>query len=178
MKAVLFLAAILSLTACSTTNQKTNENTDLYMGGFDGVWVGNFKGIKGKGYPFIATGEEEFAIMLMIKDDYVSVTTTPKGKKPNTVKEGKFKIIKHKTNAIIYAQDSESEKFNEEDNGEWVETWNMTLTHKEKNSIYVYYVRSVNNFLLAHDTNTEDVSGRFFYSAYTELTKVATIEKN
>lgn len=178
MRVLIFLAAILSLTACTSTIKKPDENSKLYMGGFDGVWVGNLKGIKGNGYPFIATGEEEFAIMLIIKDDHVSVTTTPKGKKPNTIKEGKFKIIKHKTNAIIYAQDSESEKFNAEDNGEWVETWNMTLTHKEENSIYVYYVRSVNNFLLAHDTNTDSKADRFFYSATAELTKVATIEKN
>lgn len=175
MKAVLFLAVILSLTACSTANQKTNENTDLYMGGFDGVWVGELKSIRGTGYPFIAKGENESSMMLIIREGKVSVSAGNKEKGISKVKEGKFNIIEHRTNAIIYAQDSGSD--NADDTDDWVETWNITVTHKDANSIYVYFVRSVNNFRMPHNLDTETEAGRFFYSYSGELIKVATIER-
>lgn len=175
MKNFIFAIATLSLIACTQTNTKTNETSELYMGGFDGVWIGEMKSNQGNGYPFISTSGRDSTMMLIIREGKVSVSAGNKERGISKVKEGKFKITEHKTNAIIYAQDSGSD---DADNTEdWVETWNITVTHKDLDSIYIYFVRSVNNFRQPYNLDTETEAGRFFYSYSGELKKVAIIER-
>lgn len=174
-KLVPLLIVILSLLGC-VSNKAIKENPKFYLGGFDGVFIGDLQQLKGSGYPFIAPGERKMAFMLVIRDDEVSIHTGTPGKDLKKVNFEKLHIIKHKTNAVIYTQESEGENYNEEDKGDWAETWNMTLTRKDENSVYVYLVRVVNNFRLAPETYTEAETGRFFYSWSGELQQVASIE--
>lgn len=175
-KLIPLLAVILSLLGCASKNL-TKENPEFYLGGFDGVFVGNIQQLKGNGYPFIASGEHKMSFMLVVSENDVSIHTGTPEKGLKEVKLDKINIIKHKTNAVIYAQESEGENYNEEDKGDWVETWNMTVTRKDNNSVYVYLVRAVNNFRLAPETNTDEKTGRFFYSWSGELQQVASIER-
>ncbi len=176
LKLVPLLVVILSLLGCSS-NKAIKENPEFYLGGFDGVFVGDIQQLKGNGYPFIAPGEHKLSFMLVIRDDEVSIRTGTPGKDLKKVNFENLHIIKHKTNAVIYTQESEGDNYNEEDKGDWVETWNMTLTRKDENSIYIYLVRVVNNFRLAPETNTDEKTGRFFYSWSGELQQVASIER-
>lgn len=47
-----------------------------------------------------------------------------------------------------------------------METWNYTLTHKDQKTLYVYFVRAVNNYLRSYD---EKMDARFYRSAFGEL---------
>ena len=139
------------------------------MGGFDGVWIGEIKINQGNGYPFMSAPGAKFFMMLKIEDGKVSVLTGEKSHQLSLIKAGKFKMIDHKTNAIIYAQNSEGA--NRNNTGDWVETWNITVTHKDADSIFIYFVRTVNNFLLEPSINTDKERARFFYSYSGELNK-------
>jgi hypothetical protein len=183
MKYIILTLTII-LSACSPTKtskhhqyESTQEKPEFYLGGFDGVWVGNVQQIKGNGYPFVAKGGHELSMMLVIREETVDILTGAAGKPLKQVHFNKINIVRHKTNAIIYAQHSESEKLNEEDKGEWVETWNMTLTLKKDGSVYIYLVRAVNNFLLSPEIYTDKETARFFYSWSGELNQVASIER-
>lgn len=175
-KVIYLLAVILSLYGCAS-KKVTEEKPEFYLGGINGVFVGDLQQVKGIGYPFVATGSHQLSMMLVISDDDVSVYTGTPEKDLKEVKFEKFNITRHKTNAVIYAQDSESKKLNEEDTGEWVETWNITLTRKNDGAVYVYLVRAVNNFLLAPEIHTDEETARFFYSWSGELKQVASIER-
>lgn len=176
LKLVPLLAVILTLLGCASKNV-IKENQEFYLGGFDGVFVGDIQQLKGTGYPFVGSGHGKVSFKLAIRDNKASLFIGTPEKGFNEVYLDNPNIIRHKTNAVIYSQGSESEKYNEEDKGNWVETWNMTLTRKNKNSIYVYIVRSVNNFRLPPETYIDDKMGRFFYSWSGELQQVAVIER-
>lgn len=177
VKYILSIIAVTFLSACATTSKNIGKN-EFYLGGYDGIWVGDMEQIKGSGYPFVAEGKHRFSIMLIIRDETVKVYTQPKESPLKEIKAASgFKILKHKTNAIIYSQDSESDAYNEKDTGDWVETWNMTLTKKDDSSLYIYHVRAVNNFKNPPDHHINESMGRFFFSFSGELKKIAIAEK-
>lgn len=177
MKYILSIIALALLSGCATPT-KNIEKPEFYLGSYEGIWVGQIQQIKGNGYPFVAEGKHQFSIMLVIEGDTVKVYRQPKEGSAEEVKaSGGFKIIKHKTNAIIYSQDSESDEFNEKDTSDWVETWNMTLTKKDDSSLYIYHVRAVNNFKNPPDHHVNESMGRFFFSFSGELKRIAIVEK-
>ncbi len=63
---------------------------------------------------------------------------------------------------MVYATDS---------GDDWVEIWNFTLSQKNHESLYVYFVRSVNNVLLARDLKDPIQKPGFFISAFGELSR-------
>jgi hypothetical protein len=178
MKFLILLGLIFSLGCLAQSGPRIPkghavENPDFYLGGFDGVWSGNLKTIKGQEYPFIGEAGYEISMKLDIQGNRVQVWISPAaGQDLKEIYPGRFRISKHKTNAVIYSINSESEKYNEHDKGEWVETLNLTLTLKDNSSLYVYHVRAVNNFLLDPELHSENSAGRFFFSGSGELKKV------
>lgn len=177
MKTVIFLLInTIFLFGCTSTKQ-TKENPSYYLGGFNGVFSGKIQQLKGIGYPFVASGDRQLTMMLVIAGEKVSVYTGTPGKPVKEVHLANLRIDQHKTNAVIYSMESESENFNEQDKGDWVETWNFTLTRKDPETVYVYLVRAVNNFKLPPETHTEKSTARFFYSWSGELTQLASIER-
>lgn len=87
---------------------------------------------------------------------------------------GQFNSKSHKTNAIVYAFNSSGDMYDKTGKGGWVETWNFTLTHKDKEILYGYFIKSVNNYLLSYDSKDEKgtIIGRFYRSAFGALKKV------
>ncbi|MBN1378012.1 MAG: hypothetical protein JXA04_02120 [Gammaproteobacteria bacterium] len=131
-------------------------------------------------YPFL-TKKNSFTIMLMINGTNVSVWSGRQDTDGNVslspVKQDSFKIVQHKTNAIVFAIDSSSDVFDTTGAGGWVETWNITLTKKGESSIYAYHVRSVNNYLIPPEINNEEQTGRFIYAFSGVIDKVDQIER-
>ncbi|TVZ40866.1 hypothetical protein P886_0199 [Alteromonadaceae bacterium 2753L.S.0a.02] len=169
MRIILIVWMLLVLSCCGTTAVKEN-NEVLYLGGFDGVWDGYFNGNVGNEYPF-SSSEGKVVFRFEIAGSEAKVYAMRDGSY-REVKPGKFKVIAHKTNAIIYAMDSAKDIYDETGYGGWVETWNFTLTHGTEGSLYGTFVRSVNNYLLPSAPVENETSGRFFYSYSGELFKV------
>ena len=76
------------------------------------------------------------------------------------VKPGSFGAAYHETNLIVAAMDS---AFAKDGRTGWVGTWNFTLTKKDADAVYAYWVRAVNN---PHLTDGKDPEARFFFSRF------------
>jgi hypothetical protein len=87
------------------------------------------------------------------------------------VKPGAFNVVIHKTTALVFAVDSAQDVMNNTVLRGWVESWSLTLTHEDRNSLRAYLVRSVNNYLRSLDyRNAEGTRiGRFFILAFGRL---------
>ncbi|GEM_PF-1808360 len=147
---------------------------DLYYGDFNGSWEGTLYliGLDLPGFPYTLSTKEidknGGESKIVVSGQNVEVYYKWKGKWKE-VKPGQFKINKHKTNAIIFAINSSSDVYDKTGSGGWVETWNFTLTYKDKNSVYVYVTRAVNNYMKKYD---EEIS-RFFISSFGDFQKVS-----
>lgn len=120
---------------------------EIYHREFDGIWQGVFYGNENFEYPRFG-GNAIINLRVEIAGDKVKVLNSWRGKYRET-KAGKFKIVIHKSNAIIYAIDSSKDIHDKTGSGGWVETWNITLTHGTTGSLYGTHVRAVNNYLLS-----------------------------
>lgn len=153
---------------------------DLFMGGFDGIWEGTLKWVNPKqmdqskilSSDWIAK-HEGMQIRLVIQKNVAKVFLKYPGKW-REIMPGQFISKSHKTNAIVYAFNSSGDIYDKTGKGGWVETWNFTLTHKDKEILYGYFIKSVNNYLLSYDSKDEKgtIIGRFYRSAFGELKKV------
>lgn len=139
LRSMLFACAIIALAPTTAASE------DLYYGGYDGVWRGKLKismlDLK-SGAPQPDPSDLEFE--LQIRGNVVHVFS---GADHEEVKAGGFRIATHKTNAVIYTTDSANDVYDKTGVGGWVETWNFTATHKDTNTLYVSWVRAVNNYL-------------------------------
>ena len=172
------LLAILTMTLCLPFSVYAAD--DIYMGGFDGVRKGTLKWVIPKLHDQSAilssdwiSKHEGMQIRLVIQKNAAKVFL----KYPDEWREimpGKFNSKSHKTNAIVSAFNSSDDIYDKTVKGGWVETWNFTLTHKSKEIIYVYFIKSVNNYLLPFDSKDEKetIIGRFYRGAFGELEKV------
>lgn len=134
---------------------------------FDGTWIGVIRRIDMALYnPVEPTPETERLppIELAISVDSTAVLVRfNSGKGWTDVKPGAFQIDSHKTNAVIYATTS---WISDDESMGWVETWNLTLSHKDDDTLYAYWVRAVNNYAMPA---MSDPNARFAMIGHGEL---------
>lgn len=165
MKTSAFLALlILSATAHEGRSQ------DLYFGGFNGTWQGKFKSSELDLKSFAPLSRSfDLQQAIQIKGTAVHVLNfSAKDRKWEEIKPNQFRIETHKTNAIVYAINSAADVMGSTNSGGWVETWNYTITHKDKDNLYVYFTRAVNNYLVPLGAD----NARFFYAGGGEFRRV------
>ena len=109
---------------------------DLYYGGFNGTWVGRLQSITpdSSDYPSVlnaVNGKWGLEIKIVVDNQDVKVFRRP-SQDWNEAKAGEFTISTHKTNAVIFATNSSEDIYDETGYGGWVETWNITLSHKRR----------------------------------------------
>jgi hypothetical protein len=143
---------------------------DLYYGGYDGMWQGSLKihGLDLTTFDETQKSSSEMDFRLQIKGATVRVFT--KGNDWDEVKNGQFRIVVHKTSAVVYAADSANDVYDKTGSGGWVESWNFSATHKDVDTIYVAWVRSVNNYLRPPWRERRGVP--FFISGFGEMTRL------
>lgn len=150
------------------------SEAELYMGGFEGTWVGKLRSVDGAAIDSkVGTGKagDLFEIALVVAGGAVRVLYRDKAGKWSEVKPGAFRIAAHKTNATVFATDSASDIYDKTGSGGWVESWTFTLSHKDRDTLYAGFTRAVNNYL--EDAAKENA--RFFSVRFGELRKVPAL---
>lgn len=122
---------------------------------FDGTWSGKLQKIEPvQEISTLATSPQipEFIdYAIEISGDKIQVYLNFNGVW-SEVKPQSFGSVTHKTNAVIAAMDS---AFSQDGQVGWVETWNFTLTAKDNDSLYAYWVRAVNNPYLDDESHPD-----------------------
>jgi hypothetical protein len=165
MKPMKFVALLVTGLALGMSGSAWQQD---YYGGFDGTWEGKMKFLGS--YPDPRSQAAEFSERrLIIKGENVHVYTKPDANWVDS-KPGAYRIFTSKTNAVIFAIDS---------GAAWVETWNYTITHKGRDDLFVYAVRSVNNFEETADFKNAEgiIIGRFFQARFGEMVRVRAADK-
>lgn len=145
----------------------TGAEDALYMGGFNGTWVGKLRVVDPAAVDSTVgagTAGKEFEYAIVVSGTSAK-TYFRKDGSWEEIKPGAFHVAAHKTNAIVYAIDSASDVYDSSGSGGWVETWNFTLTHKNSTMLYVAWTRSVNNYL----KKPSEHGARFFIVAFGEM---------
>jgi len=165
------LAAALTLSPCPIAFAQDETAKENFFGGFDGRWEGTLNYVAAEAYSkdhgyFLPPVDIAFSI----KGKDVSVYR--KGGAENTpewreVKPKQFIVVPFKTSAIIATIVSGDDK-----DGGWVETWNFTVTHKDRDGLYVEFARAVNNYTHPYDEVSPTAMARFFNIAFGEMTRV------
>ena len=167
MKSAMTMALVILV---SLAGVHGGQSQDLYFGGFNGTWEGTVSTRKMDLKTFDFIGERsDRTIRLVIADATARVLLFNKSKNAwGEVKPTQFRIESHKTNAIVYAVNSSSDVMDQTGSGGWVETWNFTITHKDKDSVYVEFAQAINNYLVPP---TKDIA-RFIHAGGGELSAV------
>ncbi len=133
---------------------------------FDGTWRGEFQKIEplihSSVLPDLTEIPKFIDFAIEISEDTTRVYMVSDGVWEE-VKPGSFGSVTHKTNAVVAATDS---YFSENGQSGWVETWNFTLTMKDDDSLYAYWVRAVNN---PHLNDGSSPDARFMMSRFGTL---------
>jgi hypothetical protein len=174
---VVMLAAAFVLANCLVAAAQPEIVKDDFFGGFDGRWEGTINFVAPEAYSKdhgIALPPTDIAFT--IKGKSVSVYYKGGPKNVPEWKEAKpqqFQIAQLKTSAMILTIVSSRPKKNDENDKykDWVETINFTITHKDRDGLFVAYSRSVNNYMLEYDHSGDD-PGRFFNMGFGEMTRV------
>lgn len=137
-------ASALAAAMSPALAQDKAQNKD-YMGGFDGRWEGPLKSIAPQAYDPVhgKNLSDDMALAITVKDGAVSVFTGNSKGNWTEVKPGHFEILALKTNATISSIDSSNEA---PDKSGWVETWNISATHTDRDHLLVAFTRQVNNY--------------------------------
>ncbi|HET7084397.1 MAG TPA: hypothetical protein VFI23_06480 [Rhizomicrobium sp.] len=141
-----------------------------YMGGYDGRWEGGLKSIAPEAYDAVhgINLSDDMTIAFVIKNESVSVYSGNSKGNWREAKPGHFQILTLKTNATITAIDSSNEP---PDKQGWVETWNFSATHKDRDHLLVIFTRVVNNYTAPED-NHGSSPGRFMMLGVGEMHRV------
>ncbi len=133
---------------------------------FNGTWRGEFQKIDplihNSALPDLTEIPEFIDFAIEISGDTTRVYIVEDGAW-REVKPGSFGSVTHRTNAIVAATDS---FFSADGQSGWVETWNFTLTMKDDDSLYAYWVRAVNN---PHLKDGSSPDARFMMSRFGAL---------
>jgi hypothetical protein len=141
-------------------------------GDFDGRWEGTVKFIPPEAYDAdhgYSAAPASFAFSIDGKNVRVSYKTETGEWRDFQAPYG---IATYKTNAVIISIHSNATQTNA---GDWVETMSFTITHKDKDSLYIIFSRAVDNFRKPPDFNEEDAKGRFFGIAFGEFKRVPAL---
>jgi len=180
-KAILLAAFVLVWESATADAQK--RNPDFYNG-FIGRWEGDFRPVPSQVFsprppdaPAPNTENPPVTQMAFsISASSVQVYTRPVNGTWHEIKSGNWRMLTGLTNAVVFSITS-----GEDADGGWVETWNYTITHKERDSLQVVMTRAVNNFNKPSDylekTNEGVSPGRFFRILYGEMTRPDTTGK-
>lgn len=171
---------ITGTAACYAQAQNTGPRNLASYGGFEGRWEGvlrftpsqvfNPQSVIPSPDPSDASKVPEPNLAFSITKDAAKVYQKSNNNWTE-IKAGSFRIVSGATNAILFAITAGTDS-----DGGWVETWNYTITHKERDTIYVVKTRAVNNYnkpadyLEKRDGGT--AVGRFFSISYGEMTLV------
>jgi hypothetical protein len=137
-----------------------------FYNGFEGRWDGDFRRIPSQVFDPKLPNENDSRVLTGISFEISGSSVKVFAKYPNVdwleVKRGTFHILIGGTNAVIASITAGSDP-----EGGWVETWNFTVTHKERDSLQVVWTRAVNNFNMPSDfvnkfPDGSTTSGRFF----------------
>jgi hypothetical protein len=169
IKTIMCALAIL----CGIGTCAIAQDDDLYYGGFDGRWEGAMAHVPLQQFdvPNVNYAPVEYAFSITGQDVKVY-------EKLNGVwqerKLGGFRLVQFKTNAIIVSITASSDIKDQTGSGGWVETLNFTITHKDRDGLYVSLTRAVNNYLHAYDDKSADgvPLGRFVNVLYGEMDRV------
>jgi hypothetical protein len=178
MRRILIGLALIVGVLFAVSGAVARADDDPFMGGFDGRWQGEMAVIDmtpydpGASAPSVKTRKVQIVINGASAHVFYFYDKTNSW---NEVKAGEFVLAVHKTNAVLYATDSSEDVYDKTGSGGWVETWNYTLTHKDRDSLYVTFVRAVNNYLEPPDKKDDagHREGRFFVVAFGEMRRVA-----
>ncbi len=129
----------------------------------NGVWDGKVTYLKGTG-PLVGHLEGDRALRLEIQGDQVHVFFGSDAARMREVKANEFRIAPYMTNAVIFVSDSGSDR-----EGTWVESWTITVTLKDANTMLADYSRVVNNLALPVTSD----HGKFAIQAFGELKRTA-----
>lgn len=106
---------------------------------FGGEWRGELQPTHGA---HLDPRDWNLELRFFIKGQNVQVHIHRGNNNWQEVKAGKFRMSQDKSNALIYALDS---------NSGWAESWVFSLSRRDDDSIYVYGNRIINNFKQAPD---------------------------
>ena len=147
------------------------EETTNWDPGFEGTWVGTLKLIDPDLYNPVRTPREDkvtanktMEVAIEVKGETVRVLLKDDSGWEE-VKPGAFALASHRTNAIVATIDSSLAL---DRSSGWVETWNFTLTHKNDDTLYAYWVRAVNNYNVPEESHP---AARFFMSRFGEIAR-------
>ncbi len=168
MKSIIVIALSLLFAAFGAVS--TSNSQDVFYGGFEGTWEGTVRAKQIDLKSFDTTGTPtDVNCRIAVSGTNVHVFVFNKTKNEwAEVKANAFRIVSHKTSAIVYSIDSAADVMDKTGSGGWVETWNFTITHKDKDTLYVDWVRGVNNYLSPPDKD----GARFFFAGFGEMTRV------
>ena len=122
------------------------EKHEKYFSQIDGIWKGEIEAFELYGaYP---NTPYKARMRLVISGDEVSIHS--KKNKEWVQYRYDYKIIRHKTNAVIYTHASQIA---------WVESVSILVTLKNIDEMHVLWQRTVNNY--ATDPKSKDARGNF-----------------
>lgn len=170
----------------ATAQTNDEKRTVEFYNGWIGRWEGQLHPTSTQ--PFSPLSPEEATeaaaspgtpFAFSITADSAKVYTKAKDGSWSEVKAGNFHLLTAATNAILFAMTADLNTSTK--TGGWVETWNFTITHKERDSLDVVWTRAVNNFTHSSDYNQKIENGydtgRFFSIRYGEMTRADTTAK-
>lgn len=128
LRFVTSILMVLQLTSCATVQPKQAADYDANL---IGVWQGK---IAITDHP-----EETLECRLNITGDKTSVWVMVQGQW-REAKPGAFHLKAHKSNAVIFANDSGADE-----EGTWVESWVFVVTLLDRDELLVEWSRVVNN---------------------------------
>ena len=172
VKTIILTGLLLVGSGAVVTAQETNapRKVDFY-GTFYGRWEGKFARVPEPVFDPNPNTTPLTDIAFYINSTGVRVYLKPKPDGDWTeAKPGSFQIVSDATNAVIFSISGDHGPSH--DPTDWVETWNFTITHKERDSLYVFVTRAVNNFAHPYDYLSPNgrAPGRFFHILYGEMT--------
>lgn len=138
---ILLLAICMAALAGCATSRADIVPTGLTL---DGSWQGTLK--------ISEDPEDVIHLRLLITYEIARVWTYERGVWFEA-KPGSFRMSRHKSNAVIYATDSELDA-----DGTWVESWAIVATPRSSEELLVVWSRVVNNWDMPLDNESSKFS--------------------
>jgi len=148
---------------------------DPYYGGFDGRWEGTLQYIPAEAFDSErGYAHEDTRFALSIRGEAVSVYMKD-SKGWQEYMPGGFRMVAHKTNGEIFGNLSSVDDAGGKVFG-WVESWNFTFTHKDDQTLYVFFTRVVHNLGVPYNYRAQGATGRSFNIAHGEFSRTGDVK--